>query len=211
MAEAAVGATIQVLLENLLTLSKEQIGLVRNFKNDLEKLKQTISMVNDFLHDAEKRQVADRAVKRWMRDLEALAFEADNVFDEFNYHLLSKKVGPTRNKSVKKKVQSLFPFSYRLKLGRSIKDINEKFESINQMASKLGLQNIAAQAPVYVASASRQTDSFSEDPIFLGREEDVSSIVETLITADKKKTGCSSDCWDGWTREDNFSPKSVQS
>ncbi|KAL3641624.1 hypothetical protein CASFOL_012439 [Castilleja foliolosa] len=183
MAEAAVGATIQVLLENLLTLSKEQIGLVRNFKNDLEKLKQTISMVNDFLHDAEKRQVADRAVKRWMRDLEALAFEADNVFDEFNYHLLSKKVGPT---TVKKKVQSLFPFSYRLKLGRSIKDINEKFESINQTASKLGLQNIAAQAPVYAASTSRQTDSFSKDSIFLGREDDMSSIVDTLITAEQK-------------------------
>ncbi|KAL3641622.1 hypothetical protein CASFOL_012437 [Castilleja foliolosa] len=187
MAEAAVGATIQVLLENLLTLSKEQIGLVRNFKNDLEKLKQTISMVNDFLHDAEKRQVADRAVKRWMRDLEALAFEADNVFDEFNYHLLSKKVGPTRSKSVKKKVQSLFPCSYRLKLGRKIKGINEKFESINQTASKLGLQNIAAQAPVYAASASRQTDSFSEDSIFCGREEDMSSIVDTLMTTAEQR------------------------
>ncbi|KAL3615241.1 hypothetical protein CASFOL_040902 [Castilleja foliolosa] len=186
MAEAAVGATIQVLLENLITLSKEQIGLVRNFKNDLEKLKQTISMVNDFLHDAEKRQVADRAVKRWLRDLEALAFEADNVFDEFNYHLLSKKVGPTRNKSVKKKVQSLFPCSYRLKLGRKIKGINDKFESINQTASKLGLQNIAAQAPVYAASASRQTDSFSEDSIFRGREEDMSSIVDTLTTTEQR-------------------------
>ncbi|KAL3641606.1 hypothetical protein CASFOL_012421 [Castilleja foliolosa] len=197
MAEAAVGATIQVLLENLLTLSKEQIGLVRNFKNDLKKLQKTFSMVNDVLHDAEKRQVTDSAVKRWLRELEALAFDADNVFDEINYQLLSKKVGPTKNKTVKKKVQSFFscsnnnPIAYRLKMGRRIKDINEKLKSINQQANEFGLQTRIAstQAPVSGsdASGSTETDSFTVEPIFLGRENDVSRIVENLITASQSE------------------------
>ncbi|KAL3641604.1 hypothetical protein CASFOL_012419 [Castilleja foliolosa] len=197
MAEAAVGATIQVLLENLLTLSKEQIGLVRNFKNDLKKLQKTFSMVNDVLHDAEKRQVTDSAVKRWLWELEALAFDADNVFDEINYQLLSKKVGPTKNKTVKKKVQSFFscsnnnPIAYRLKMGRRIKDINEKLKSINQQANEFGLQTriASAHAPVSGsdASGSTETDSFTVDPVFLGRENDVSRIVEKLITASQSE------------------------
>ncbi|KAL3642178.1 hypothetical protein CASFOL_012993 [Castilleja foliolosa] len=191
MAEVVVGPIIQVLLENLLTLSQEQIGLVRYFKDDLKKLQKTLSMVNDVLHDAEKRQVTDRAVKRWLRELEDLAFDADNVIDEFNYHLLSKKVGANKNKTVKKKVQSFFscsndnPISYRLKLGRRIKDINEKLKSINKQASDFGLQTrlAGAQAPVSGsdASGSMETDSFTVDPIFLGRENDVSRIVEKLI------------------------------
>ncbi|KAL3641540.1 hypothetical protein CASFOL_012355 [Castilleja foliolosa] len=191
MAEAAVGATIQFLLENLLTLSKEQIGLVRSFKNDLKKLQKTFSMVNDVLHDAEKRQVTDIAVKRWLWELEALAFDADNVFDELNYQLLSKKVGPTKNKTVKKKVQSFFscsnnnPIAYRLKMGRRIKDINEKLEFINQKANEFCLQTRIAstQAPVSGsdASESTETDSITVVPIFLGRENDVSRIVEKLI------------------------------
>ncbi|GFQ00710.1 putative disease resistance protein rga3 [Phtheirospermum japonicum] len=190
MAEAAVGATIQVLLEHLLTLSKEQIGLVRNFKKDLEKLQKTISMVNDLLHDAEKRQVTDSAVKRWLRELEALAFEADNVFDDISYQLLSKKVGPTENKTVMKKVQSFFScscssndhtISHRLQLGRRIKDINEMLKSINQQANEFGLQTriASAQAPV---SEIPETDSFSADPVY-GREYDVSMIVKKLTTA----------------------------
>ncbi|KAL3641607.1 hypothetical protein CASFOL_012422 [Castilleja foliolosa] len=185
MAEIVVGPIIQVLLDNLLTLSQEQIGLVRHFNDDLKKLQKTFSMVNDFLHDAEKRQVTDSVVKRWLRELEDLAFDADNVIDDINYRLLSKKVGANKSERVKRKVKSIFS-GYRLKLGKDIKEINDKFETINQTASKLGLQNIAAQAPVYVASEGRQTDSFSEDPIFLGREEDVSSIVDTLITAEQK-------------------------
>ncbi|KAL3641599.1 hypothetical protein CASFOL_012414 [Castilleja foliolosa] len=197
MAEAAVGATIQVLLENLLTLSKEQIGLVRNFKNDLKKLQKTFSMVNDVLHDAEKRQVTDSAVKRWLWELEALAFDADNVFDELNYQLLSKKVGPTKNKTVKKKVQSFFSCSnnnliaYRLKMGHRIKDINEKLTSINQQANEFGLQTriASAHAPVSGsdASGSTETDSFTVDPVFLGRENDLSRIVEKLITASQSE------------------------
>ncbi|KAL3651189.1 hypothetical protein CASFOL_004191 [Castilleja foliolosa] len=191
MAEVVVGPIIEVLLENLLKLSQEQIGLVRDFKNDMKKLQKTFAMVNDVLHDAQKRQVTDIAVKRWLRELEALAFDVDNVIDEFNYQLLAKKVGATKNKTVKKKVQSLFsssnnnPIAYRLKLGRRIKDINERLKSINQQASDFGLQaRIAnAQAPVIGSDAigSTETDSFTADPIFLGRENEVSKIMEKLI------------------------------
>ncbi|GFQ02795.1 putative disease resistance protein rga3 [Phtheirospermum japonicum] len=188
MAEAAVGATIQVLLEHLLTLSKEQIGLLRNFKKDSKKLQKTISMVNDLLHDAEKRQVTDSAVKRWLRELEALAFEADNVFDDISYQLLSKEVGPAESKTLMKKVKSFFSCSsndhsiaHRLQLGRRIKDINEMLKSINQQATELGLQTRIANAQPPVSEIP-ETDSFSADPVY-GREYDVSMIVEKLITA----------------------------
>ncbi|GFP83105.1 putative disease resistance protein rga3 [Phtheirospermum japonicum] len=174
-------------------MSQEQISLVRNFKNDLEMLQRKFSTVKAFLHDAEKKQVTNEAVKRWLRDLETLAFEADNVFDEFSYQLLSKEVrATTGNKTLKKRVQSFFPCSnsnpiaYRLKLGRRIKDIDEKLKSITQRGTEFGLQTIVAQAPVY-ASASRQTDSFSEDPVFLGRENDVSRMVKMLSTTDEQK------------------------
>ncbi|KAL3641733.1 hypothetical protein CASFOL_012548 [Castilleja foliolosa] len=185
MAEVVVGPVIEVLLENLVELSKNQIGLVRHFKDDLKKLQKTFSMVNGFLNDAQKKQVTSDAFKIWLTELEDLTFEADNIIDGFNYRLLAKKVGANKYKRVKRKVKS-FCSGYRLKLGKDIKDINDKFESISQTASKLGLQNIAAQAPLYAASASSQTDSFSEDPIFLGRKKDVSSIVDTLITAEQK-------------------------
>ncbi|KAL3641603.1 hypothetical protein CASFOL_012418 [Castilleja foliolosa] len=165
----------------------EQIGLVRHFKDDLEKLQKTFSMVNAFLSDAQKKQVTDDAVKQWLRELEDLAFDADNVINEIKYRLLSKKVGATKNKTLKKKLKSIFS-GYRLKLGKDIKEINDKLKSINQQANEFVLQNIAAQAPVYATSSivRRQTDSFSKDPIFLGREEDMSSIVDTLITAEQK-------------------------
>ncbi|KAL3642113.1 hypothetical protein CASFOL_012928 [Castilleja foliolosa] len=175
-----VGPIIQVLLENLFTLSKEQIGLVRYFKDDLKKLQKTLSMVNDVLHDAEKRQFTDSAVKHWLRELEYLVFDADNFIDEINYHVLSKKARATKYKRAKKRVKSFFSPS---KLGRRIKAINEGLISIIQQASGFSLQ-ASAQATVSGsdASGSIETDSFTIDPVVYGREHDVSGIVEKLIS-----------------------------
>ncbi|KAL3642111.1 hypothetical protein CASFOL_012926 [Castilleja foliolosa] len=96
MAEVVVGPIVQVFLQDLLTLSKEQFKMVKNFKDDLENLQKTCSMVKYVLKDAEKilsskRLVTDNAVKCWLRDLEYLALDADNFIDEINYHLLYKK------------------------------------------------------------------------------------------------------------------------
>ncbi|GFQ06158.1 putative disease resistance protein rga3 [Phtheirospermum japonicum] len=176
MAEAVVGATIQVLLEHLITISKEQISLVRDFKKDLENLKNSFVIVKAFLHDAERKQVTNEAVKIWLRNLEDLAFEADNVFDDISYQLLSKKV----NKTVMKKVKSFFSCS-SLQLGPRIKDLNDKLGSINQRATELGLQTIIANAQPPVSQIP-ETDSFSADPVY-GREYDVSMIVKKLTTA----------------------------
>ncbi|KAK6138703.1 hypothetical protein DH2020_027565 [Rehmannia glutinosa] len=191
MAEAAVGAvvgaSIRILLQNLLSVSSE-ISLVRAFNKDLENLKDSFLMIQDFLDDAEKQQITNRAVNRWLKKLESLAFEADNVLDELNYHLLSKKI-ETQN-TMKKKVQSFFshsnPIALRRKMAHKIRDINKKLELINQEASSFGLQiRLAGAQDSGVGSgapASPGTDSFTVDPIVLGREYDVSRIVEMLTT-----------------------------
>ncbi|KAI3470236.1 hypothetical protein Pfo_026899 [Paulownia fortunei] len=190
MEEAVVGATIQVVLQNLLSVSAEEISLFRDFKKDLKKLNESVSMIQDFLDDAEKKQVTDKAVKRWLKKLEGVAFDADNVLDELNYEDLSKKM-ETQNKMKKNKVPSFFPhripIARRLKMARKIRDINANLEKINKEASGFGLQVGLAGAHVPGAGsdapAGMETDSFTLDPIFLGRENDVPTIVEMLTAS----------------------------
>ncbi|KAI3470245.1 hypothetical protein Pfo_026908 [Paulownia fortunei] len=155
MEGAVLGAAIKVLLQNLLSVSEEQISLVRDFRKDLKRLNESASMIQDFLDDAEKKQVTENAVKRWLKKLEGVAFDADNVLDELNYEDLSKKM-ETQNK-IKKK------------------------------ASCFGLQMKLASAHAPGAGsdppAGLETDSFTVDPIILGRENDVSRIVEMMTTS----------------------------
>ncbi|XP_012829155.1 PREDICTED: disease resistance protein RGA2-like [Erythranthe guttata] len=144
-------------------------------------------MIQRFLNDAENNQITNGTVKLWLHKLEGVAFDADNVLDELDYQHLSETVN-TQHK-IKKKVRVFFPRNIRrLKMPRKIKDINKNLEEINKEARSYGLQMAVggACAPIVGSGPScRETDSFGNDPIFLGRENDVSEIVKMMTTPPK--------------------------
>ncbi|EYU17622.1 hypothetical protein MIMGU_mgv1a021856mg, partial [Erythranthe guttata] len=105
--EVVLGAAVQVLLQNLISVSVEQISLVTDFDKHLKRLNDCVSTIHSFLNDAEKKQVTDETVKRWLRKLEGVAFDADNLLDELNYQHLSKKLHTDEYKMRKKILTSL--------------------------------------------------------------------------------------------------------
>ena len=49
-------------------------------------------MIQDVLADAERRQESDQSVRRWLQRLKDVAYDADDVLDEFAYEILRRKV-----------------------------------------------------------------------------------------------------------------------
>ncbi|EYU17624.1 hypothetical protein MIMGU_mgv1a019890mg, partial [Erythranthe guttata] len=90
--EVVLGAAVRVLLQNLISVSVEQISLVTDFDKHLKRLNDCVSTIHSFLNDAEKKQVTDETVNRGLRKLEGVTFDADNLLDELNYQHLSKKL-----------------------------------------------------------------------------------------------------------------------
>ncbi|XP_047974965.1 disease resistance protein RGA2-like isoform X2 [Salvia hispanica] len=175
-------AAIEVLLQNLINLLNDEFTLHQGLKSDARKLQCNLKMIRAYLRDAEKKCTTE-TVKIWLRELEAVAFDADNVLDELSYHLLHKKVN--KMKSSKDKVPSCFSsfngISRRRNMALTIKQINADFDSLNKRAFDLGLQNMVVNAPAAAAAhTSIETDSSSLDPIFIGRDDDVSKLVDML-------------------------------
>ncbi|KAL1535354.1 putative disease resistance protein RGA4 isoform X1 [Salvia divinorum] len=181
----AMAAVLQVFVQHLINHCKKEISLVRGLKKEAEKLTGSLDTIQKFLNDAEMRAIPGEAVKSWLMKLENVAFDADNVLDEFNYHLLCKQVEPVMPiKPMKQKVLSCFPcfnhISHSRPMALRIQEINEELESINKGAADLGLkETLAANVPT-LPDAARETGSFTLDPIFIGRDKVASEIVEML-------------------------------
>ncbi|XP_057781452.1 putative disease resistance protein RGA3 isoform X1 [Salvia miltiorrhiza] len=193
----AAAAVLQTLVQNLIDLCKKEISQIRDLHKNAAKLAGNLDMIKNFLNDAETRTITSGAIKNWLKKLEDMAFDADNVLDEINYNILSKQIKPTEPED--EKVPSCFSrlscFSCCNNLSRSrnmaltIKEINENLESINKEAANLGLVEKLANEPTLVI-ASSETDSFSDDPVFIGRDGVKLEIVEMLtnsITNDERK------------------------
>ncbi|KAL1535405.1 putative disease resistance protein RGA1 [Salvia divinorum] len=176
-------AAIEVLVQNLIKVLKEEYSLLRGLDEDAQQLQTTLGMIQAYLNDAEKKSITEDAVKFWLRELEAVAFDADNALDKLSHHLLHKKVKKMKTPKAKDKVLSCFSsfnhISHRRNMAHTIKKINADFESMNKRATDLGLQSMIVNAPV-AANTSSETDSFSLDRIFIGRDDDLPQLVQML-------------------------------
>ncbi|XP_059295346.1 putative disease resistance protein RGA4 [Lycium ferocissimum] len=179
MADPVIGATVQVVLEKLLSLTIEEAKSLRNCKKNLRMLTENVSMIQAFIHDAERRQVEDQAVQEWLKMLERVAEDAEYVFDEFRYESLKAEVMKIRNKLMEK-VRNFFSHTaFKCKMSRKINNINEELRDINQSARGLGLQSLIV--PSRQILPIRETDSIVVASDVVGRDNDVAEIKRKML------------------------------
>ncbi|KAL8483034.1 hypothetical protein ACS0TY_025914 [Phlomoides rotata] len=187
----AISATIGVLVQNVIDVCKEERSMMKNFKKNASELGKTLATIQGYLDDAQNKFITEAAVKEWLKRLEDAAYDADTVLDELNYQLLSEKAQERKSGDVIKK-KSCFPCSFdfdhylrRRDMALKFKDINKRFEAANKDATGLGLHQKLAAAPA-APNAGQETDAFARDPIFIGRDGEVSKIVEMLTTQNEE-------------------------
>ncbi|XP_047983351.1 disease resistance protein RGA2-like [Salvia hispanica] len=181
----AVAAVIKVLVQNLIDQSKKEISLIRGLDKEAAKLAGSLDTIQQLLNDAESRTIPGGAAKSWLRKLENVAFDADNVLDELKNHSLSKQIKSI--KSMKEKVLSCFSsfthIAHPRNISLKIQEINENLEYVRKEGAELGLKERLGNNVPKLPHAAFETDSFSHDPIFIGRDELVSDIVEIINTS----------------------------
>nr|TKR79655.1 hypothetical protein D5086_0000270230 [Populus alba] len=155
-------------------LAAKGIGLAWGLEGQLRKLNQSLTMIKDVLQDAARRAVTDESVKRWLQNLQDVAYDAEDVLDEFAYEILRKD-------QKKGKVRDWFslhnPVAFRLIMGQKVKKINEALDEIRKDAAGFGLG--LTSLPVHRAQEvswdpDRETHSFLDSSEVVGREDDVS-------------------------------------
>ncbi|KAM4105749.1 hypothetical protein ACB094_04G015800 [Castanea mollissima] len=188
MAETVLSVVVEEILGRLISLATEQISVAWGFKDELKRLCKSVEMIQDVLADAESRQVSDRSVMSWLQRLKDVAYDADDVLDELAYEVLRRKV-EIRN-HMKRKVCFFFSFSnpvvFRFKMANKVKRIRESLKEINDEASQFGLAKggpINANPGIIPNRPNRETTASLHQSEIVGREDDVSKIVDWLLNA----------------------------
>ncbi|KAL2486865.1 putative disease resistance RPP13-like protein 1 [Abeliophyllum distichum] len=179
--DPVISATIQVTLEKLLAIPTEEFNLVWGFKQDLKNFKNSLRSIKAFFEVADRRQVTDGDVELWLKNLEDVAYHADNVLDEIKYENLRRKF--QIQNQMKPKVCLYFsfysPLAFRWKMAHKINNINVNLKKINEEVYPRGVERrFAGFAPA--RPQVRETDAITADPVFVGRENDESKFVEQI-------------------------------
>uniref|UniRef100_A0A0E0LXJ5 Uncharacterized protein n=1 Tax=Oryza punctata TaxID=4537 RepID=A0A0E0LXJ5_ORYPU len=155
--------------------------------DDRRKLQRQLLAVQCTLADAEVKSETNLAVKRWMKDLDAAAYEADDVLDDFEYEALRRdaQVGDSTTGKVlgyfTPQSPLLFHVTMSSKLSNVLNKINELVEEMNRFG--LSVERIESQSPQGLKPPYHQMHSAALDDSsdIVGRDDDKEVVVKLLL------------------------------
>ncbi|XP_044497211.1 putative disease resistance protein RGA4 [Mangifera indica] len=187
MADAIVNLALEQLLQITTQNIGEEVRLVGNVENEVEKLRSNLEAIQTVLLDAEERQMkGDRAVRRWLDKLKDISYDIEDVLDEWNTEIMRLQVEGDLDDAPapKQKVPSFFPCScfgikqvvLRRDIAQKIKELNEKLDIIAEEKNKYSLEEKSTETFERV-----QTTSFVDVTEIYGREYEKNSLLSTLL------------------------------
>ncbi|GKU99306.1 hypothetical protein SLEP1_g12173 [Rubroshorea leprosula] len=189
MADLVLSPIADATISKVISTATEQINLAVGWKAELEKLRSKLDMIRAMLEDVDRKQVGGLAVKLWLEKLRDVARDAEDVLDEGVYEGLKQEVWS--QKQMKKKVRLYIstsnPLIFRVEMASKIENLIASIVEINKEAADFGLQSrLASHEPC--SNPQTTYSSLSYCPRVIGRENDVSKIVDLLIDPNNEES-----------------------
>ncbi|KAJ3701339.1 hypothetical protein LUZ61_005044 [Rhynchospora tenuis] len=145
-------------------------------KTELKKLMSLLERIKATLYDAEEREIRDLSVKLWFKELREVAYDAEDVLDEYNYEILRAQVeeqdASPSNSRKRKQIQD--------GLLDQIQQIRNKFSEIAK--DREALQLLEEYGPRRCNNDSQivPTSHFVIESDIIGREREKKELIDLL-------------------------------
>ncbi|KAK4756261.1 hypothetical protein SAY87_006388 [Trapa incisa] len=193
MADLIIGSVVNSITEQVISLISREIGGAWGAKAELMKLEKTVSAITALLDEAERKQVEDKTIKDWLKKLSDVAYEADDLLDDYSTEIKRRTLmgGDRNNRMMKERRTFLSYFNrvlYRFKMAHRVKSIRGTLDAINEDRQKynLGQNNIGNPAHNQRRYDLEKKKEMDDDPYFLrsnlfGRDVDMKEICIRLF------------------------------
>ncbi|XP_058222894.1 putative disease resistance RPP13-like protein 1 [Rhododendron vialii] len=193
VAEIFLGAFVKGLVSVL--TSQELLSFARREKIDalLTKWSTMLEQIDAMLADAEEKQTRtnQRGIQRWLEDLEDLAYDLDDMLDEFSTEALRQQVLKKESRGSTSKVRALIPtcctrfnpstlvsdFRMRSKMDEMTMRLKDLFDR----RTGLHLQIVGAGHSAGRSPQIPPTSSLMHETRLYGRDGDQKAIIELLL------------------------------
>ncbi|PHT41698.1 hypothetical protein CQW23_20552 [Capsicum baccatum] len=183
MADLVLYPVLQVILEKLASPYVQKFHDLYHLRENIEKLQNTLPTARAFLDDAHKRQETDEHVENWLVKLKDVAYQSENLLDEF----AAESVLCEHRTGKAKQVSTLFlPFEPSKHLFDLAKMLPKKLKELDEIAKhgfSLNLTATTAERRFDNYDRTKVTGSFVMTSKICGRNDDKKKLLELLFTA----------------------------
>ncbi|XP_031268717.1 putative disease resistance RPP13-like protein 1 [Pistacia vera] len=184
MAELLLSAILPVLFKKLASPELFNYYASKGWVNsELKMWEKKLKKIEAVLCSAEEKQLMNQAVKMWLDDLQDLAYDVEDLLEEFAFEAARHSSNPI--------FKNFTPVAIKfdLNLRSRIKDINRRFEVLYNERAQLGLMQENFGGISSTALPAQQgldprppSSSLPTEPAIYGRDEDIKEILKMLLS-----------------------------
>ncbi|XXG85002.1 hypothetical protein AAC387_Pa11g0182 [Persea americana] len=186
--EAVLSKVLQELLSKLSSPILDEFRLLWGVKKEKQKLQSNLSRIKAMLEDAERQQIDLMTDKDRLGKLKDVAYDAEDLVDEFLVEALRRKV--ENHDGMGRKVGNFFspanPIAFRFKIGHKMKELRVRIEELAEENNNFqSLEGVARSQPRI--STRRETGSSVPDSGVRGRDYEKENLIDSLISNSGKE------------------------
>ncbi|CAD6252465.1 unnamed protein product [Miscanthus lutarioriparius] len=188
-ASLVVGPLVSLLKDKVSSSLLDQYNVMEGGMEKQRKILECIlPAILDVIVDAEKQASRRRGVKAWLEALKTVAYEANDVFDEFEYEALRHR-GKKDGHITKLGMAGVKLFlthnrvAFRCRMGNKLTGIAEAIKVLVEEMNVFGFDKFQLEAPAW--NRWREMDSVIVDPeniVSRSREKERKKIIEILLS-----------------------------
>ncbi|XP_050218222.1 putative disease resistance RPP13-like protein 1 [Mercurialis annua] len=165
---AILSASLQGLFDKLSSHDLLNYASRARVKTEINKWESMLKKLYVVLDDAEEKQVTNRLVKIWVSELRDLAYDVEDVVEEFASESLRKK----------HKLSCAWTIKFNVKLVSKMEGITVRLKKICESRNELDLRECVGGG--IIQTGVRTTTSLVNEGKVYGREKDRKAILEML-------------------------------
>ncbi|XP_031249743.1 putative disease resistance RPP13-like protein 1 [Pistacia vera] len=178
MAEILLSATLPVLFEKLASSDLYNFAFDEGVRSKLKKWERKLEKIEAVLTSAEEKQLTNRAVKLWLEDLQQLAYDVEDILEEFAYEASRHSSAPSCFKNF-----TPHAIKFDVSMRSRIEDISSRFEELCKERAELGLMHETSGGTPITSSQQRiASSSVPTEPAVCGRDADKRKILEMVLS-----------------------------
>ncbi|KAJ4794674.1 Disease resistance protein (CC-NBS-LRR class) family [Rhynchospora pubera] len=192
----SVVSTLSSLLSSLRisgssTEDEERHGI----QGDLGRLERILKRIQATLHDAGEREIRDASAKLWLKELQVVAYQADDILDEWRYELLCRQIEESEEATSSKPddmTRNCLEGVISDEMVERIKIVVDRFEEISRDKEALFFSREVEEERwgcPWTALLPTSHMMVNESAVF-GRDKDKEKILDFVLFDNREVTNC---------------------
>lgn len=143
-------SSADLVIGQLISLIQSEASSLTRVPDEVKEMKLLLASMKSFLHDSDHGAswTISQSQKDWVKNVRDLAYEAEDIIDEFTYHVSKRQ--QWRGNNFKSFFQRSLHFPedlyVRHQVAAKLQDINKRMRSITERANQFGVQQLEVRS-----------------------------------------------------------------